>query len=285
VESEEARKPEDAAQRRNPVDPQKSNRHGFLTLGIMLGVLALVVTTAVVGAFATQIARGSAATKTYLSWTSAAPGFYDEKGAKIPADSSSSAETFSLTPKTDSSDNDYFAIEEIVSPINAVTLVMPRSANGIAIQSIEPVADENRNIFADSAYSSIKEIYFPSFYFKLGSFVFANMEALEEVHFSSSSEKVFILGEGAFLNDSSLTEITIPSTLRSIGDRAFEGTSGLKTIALPSTLLQIGAYAFKGSGIETIVYEGTLAQWEAIEKGKGAFPTNITITCQDGQAN
>ena len=51
---------------------------------------------------------------------------------------------------------------------------------------------------------------------------------------------------GTFRNNLSLTKITIPEKITSIGARAFEGCANLATIDLPDTVTYIGEDAFKG---------------------------------------
>ncbi len=50
----------------------------------------------------------------------------------------------------------------------------------------------------------------------------------------------------AFLGCSSLTSLTLPSSLQSIGDRAFSGCKSLSSLTLPSSLQSIGDRAFWG---------------------------------------
>ena len=54
------------------------------------------------------------------------------------------------------------------------------------------------------------------------------------------------IGEGAFLNCTSLVNTTIPDSVRYIGKKAFEGCTSLKEINIPDSVLEIGKYAFEG---------------------------------------
>ena len=54
------------------------------------------------------------------------------------------------------------------------------------------------------------------------------------------------IGSNAFYNCTSLTEITIPNSVTSIGDDAFEDCYGLTKIAIPASVTQIGTNPFAG---------------------------------------
>ena len=58
-------------------------------------------------------------------------------------------------------------------------------------------------------------------------------------------EGVTTIYKGAFRQRTTLTSISLPSTLTTIGDEAFSGT-GITTITLPNSLVSIGANAFSG---------------------------------------
>ncbi len=67
---------------------------------------------------------------------------------------------------------------------------------------------------------------------------------------------VVAIGESAFANlnsDSrSISSISIPKTVKTIGNQAFRGCYNLKSITIPATLESIGNMVFNGSAIETL---------------------------------
>jgi len=68
------------------------------------------------------------------------------------------------------------------------------------------------------------------------------------------------IGDGAFEYCSGLTTITLPNSVSSIADGAFGGCSGLTTITLPGSVTSIGNEAFGGcSGLTTITLPNSIA--------------------------
>ena len=81
-----------------------------------------------------------------------------------------------------------------------------------------------------------------------------------------------------------ITSIRIPSSVENIGDSAFWGCESLKTVTIPTSVKMIDSFAFGACGIEEIYFEGTVEQWNAIEKkDRWCFLTNnFTVHCIDG---
>jgi len=119
--------------------------------------------------------------------------------------------------------------------------------------------------------SSLQEITIPAGVVTIGSRIannaesrgiFGNCTALKKVTFEAGS-KLTILPTYAFYGCKSLTSITIPASVKSIGFRAFEGsgvtsvtfenTSGWKRYQLTSFANQIGKTEFKNLGTGTAV--------------------------------
>ena len=82
---------------------------------------------------------------------------------------------------------------------------------------------------------------------------FNNCTSLKNVKFSSGIEKItdYLFYRSSNLN--SLTSITIPDSVTSVGYYAFRDCTGLTSITIPDSVTSIGGYAFSGcTNLETI---------------------------------
>ena len=80
---------------------------------------------------------------------------------------------------------------------------------------------------------------------------------------------VTTIGDGAF-KGCAITSITIPNGVTSIPNHAFEWGEKLTDITIPNSVTSIGAWAFYPCrSLTNITFNGTVAEWNAIEKGDG----------------
>ncbi len=88
-----------------------------------------------------------------------------------------------------------------------------------------------------------------------------------------------VIADGAFNSCQSLTEVTIPDSVTSIGYYVFGYCYSLKSVMVPDSVISIGYDAFEYcDNLTDVYYTGTEAQWEAItiDYGNDCF-TNATI--------
>jgi hypothetical protein len=85
------------------------------------------------------------------------------------------------------------------------------------------------------------------------------------------------VGASAFLNVSTVTAMTIPTSAISIGANAFQGMSGLSSITIRSSVTSIGASAFQGSGIKSVIIEYGMLAIPASAFQYATTVTSITI--------
>ena len=92
------------------------------------------------------------------------------------------------------------------------------------------------------------------------------------------------IGMEAFYLCENLTSITMPS-VTSIGGNAFCYCTSLTSITIPDSVTSIGNYAFQNcASLTSITFEGTIAQWNAIEKNY-SWKYNVPATqvvCSNG---
>ncbi len=89
-----------------------------------------------------------------------------------------------------------------------------------------------------------------------------------------NAQPVTIIGEGAFRNCSSLTNITIPESVTSIGSSAFRGCSNLTSVIIPNSVISIGESAFYGcSSLTSVTIPDSVT-----EIGRSAFSDCSSIT-------
>ena len=90
----------------------------------------------------------------------------------------------------------------------------------------------------------------------------------------------------AFINCTGLTSVVIPDSVTSIGQQAFSGCSHLTSIVIPDSVTSIGKETFWCCySLDTINFEGTIEQWNAITKGKDwnySVSSSCRIVCTNG---
>ena len=76
-------------------------------------------------------------------------------------------------------------------------------------------------------------------------------------------DSVTSIGDIAFYGCTGLTSVTIPDSVTSIGYAAFEGCTGLTSVTIPDSVTSIGDYAFSGcTGLTSVEFKNTEG-WKA----------------------
>ena len=100
------------------------------------------------------------------------------------------------------------------------------------------------------------------------------------VIYTDEDEKILIAYTGTE------TELTLPSDITQINQYAFYNCSALTSITIPDSVTSIGYDAFYNcTSLTSITFNGTIAQWNAIEKGsnwKYNVPNACNVVCTDG---
>ncbi len=146
------------------------------------------------------------------------------------------------------------------------------------------------------------KIHIPATVTYIGDYAFADCDRMTDVTLSAG---ITYIGENAFYGCVTLTSITVPGGVTHIlsdtfygceslldvtiadgvahiGDHAFYGCRNLLSITIPITVVALDAYAF--SNFESIMYAGTMAQWEEIVKKTdwAGYDYFYTVHCTDG---
>ena len=89
---------------------------------------------------------------------------------------------------------------------------------------------------------------------------------------------VVAIGANAFTNETTITSITIPDTIKSIGQSAFYGCTALKSITIPESVTSIGVHAFYGcTALKSINLPSTIKTIPTQFANKCSSLTEITI--------
>ena len=132
--------------------------------------------------------------------------------------------------------------------------------------------------------TALKDIVLPYGLRYIGSSAFENCDSIKYLNIPKSVE---IFGSMVYAQCNSLEYAVIPEGVESLTAREFEICTSLKKILLPSTLKEISGYAVLGlcSSLEEIVYNGTVEQWNAIEKSDTWYiaTPSFKVICTDGE--
>ncbi len=128
----------------------------------------------------------------------------------------------------------------------------------------------------------LTELTIPEGIERIDAYAFAGCESLKKVNLPDS---LTYLGFGAFSSCESLETISLGSSLETLSGSVFEDCPKLMELTFPKTTKLLCALAFfECKSLTKVSYEGTMAEWKAIEKTEmwsdgAAFSV---IHCSDG---
>lgn len=115
---------------------------------------------------------------------------------------------------------------------------------------------------------------------EIGYWAFKDCQKLSYISLGTSVE---VIGTEVFYECYDLTSIVMPYSLKRIEKAAFQCTS-LEIMFLSNSVEYFGEMAFCLCDFGEIYFEGTKAEWNAIEKGTGwnSYWTSYVIHCSNG---
>ena len=137
----------------------------------------------------------------------------------------------------------------------------------------------------DSAFAScenLTSVTIPDSVTSIGDGAFANCKSLTSIDIPDS---VTLIDGSAFHDCASLISVTIGNSVTSIEDYAFCCCRALTDITIGNSVTSIGEYAFSCDSLMEITFDGTVEQWNAIEKSSvwGGGQGSYLIYCTNGE--
>ena len=144
------------------------------------------------------------------------------------------------------------------------------------------VTEIGKHAFRDC--TSLSSVVIPESVTKIGVWAFYGCTALASVVIP---ESVTEIGGSAFRDCTALASVVIPESVTKIYAFAFKECTSLASVVISAGVTEIGWQAFSGcTELSSVEFGGTVAQWEAVEKGDGwheDVPAK-SVKCADGEA-
>ena len=144
-----------------------------------------------------------------------------------------------------------------------------------------PVTSIGEHAF--SGCSGLTSVEIPDSVVSIGGYAFYGCSKLTSVEIPDSVTSIEM---ETFSGCSGLRSVIIPDSVTSIGAGAFRGCSGLTSVTIPDSVTSIGTSALRScSRLTRIEFQGTKAQWRAIEKESywDEDTGDYTVYCTDGE--
>lgn len=175
------------------------------------------------------------------------------------------------------------ALTELTIPfLSSFNVLTSNSGNGVTNNYLKKItfldgASELSSLYGLANFTALEEISIPASVTRLGAEGFYYCIALKKVTFASGSQ-LNSIGEKCFASCRALTEISLPSTLKTIESYAFYRCTALAEVSLPSGLTTIKMEAFGGcNALTSVVIPSSVKSM-----GTYAFecPSSLTIYCE-----
>ena len=153
------------------------------------------------------------------------------------------------------------------------TITIPQGVTTISEYTFYDCSNLTQVVFHDNI-TSIKEAAFYNCGSLQSTILPKNLVTIGNVAFSGCwnltsldiPNGVTTIGVSAFYSCENLTSVILPDNLKIIEDTSFAACMKLKMIRIPNSVIQIQNDALNNTALETIVYCGTEAEWNAIAK-------------------
>ncbi len=104
----------------------------------------------------------------------------------------------------------------------------------------------------------------------------------ESVEYNGNTYSVTFIDSEAFRACTSLTSVTIPQSVKTIGNYAFSGCSNLTSVTIPNSVTSIGQGVFNETAWYNNQPDGVVYAGKVVYKYKGTMPVNTEIILDDG---
>lgn len=145
--------------------------------------------------------------------------------------------------------------------------------------------DANKNYLigydGNNSHLTLPEDYNGETY-EIYTYAFEYLDNLKSVDIPKNA---VVIGSSSFRGCTQLTDVNIEVGVEIIGNYVFANCDNLKSITLPNTIELIVYDAFQSSNITEIKFNGTVAEWNAVEKNNG-WNNGLKATkviCTDGE--
>ena len=160
---------------------------------------------------------------------------------------------------------------------------------------------------ANHVYITFSSVTTPSYITEVPSYIFTGLTQIDKVVLTDNitvigahafagtyaaditwSQNLEVIGDSAFhnINNSSLTTITLPNSVKRIEGYAFQDCDYLESVYLGNNIEYLGTNVFGWCDVlESVFFDGTLDEWLAIERGGDIFyatSNTVKVYVRDG---